>query len=96
VEPYEERKDEFQNEQYQNAIDEMEEDVDDEMTVKETAMQIANESIGDYVSKHSQNGTPYINDNLIRADFECSQNDAKAIKDLLKRQFSDEQLKEYL
>jgi len=96
VEPYERRKDEFQNEQYQQAIEEMEDEPDDEMTVKETAMQIAEDGVGEYVSAHSQNGTPYINDNLIRADFDCSQNDAKAIKDLLNRQFSESQLEQYL
>lgn len=95
VEPYEERKDEFQNEQYQNAIDEMEDDVDDEMTVKEVAMEIADGKIGAYVSRHSQNKTPYINQNLIRADYELSQNDAQAVKDLLGRQFTEEQLEEY-
>lgn len=95
VEPYEERKAEFQNKQYQNAIDEMEDDVDDEKTVKEIAMEIADGKIGEYVSRHSQNKTPYINQNLIRADYELSQNDAQAVKDLLGRQFSTEQLEDY-
>jgi hypothetical protein len=95
VEPYEERKAEFQNEQYQNAIDEMEDDVDDEKTVKEIAMEVADGSIAEYVSRHSQNKTPYINQNLIRADYELSQNDAQAVKDLLGRQFTEEQLEEY-
>lgn len=96
IEPYEERKNKFQNEQYANAIEEMEEDVDDEKTVKEVAMEIAEDSIGDYVDKHSQNNTPYINKTLIRADHELSHNDAKAVKDLLSRQFSEEQLKDYV
>lgn len=96
IEPYEERKNQFQNEQYANAIEEMEEDIDDEKTVKEVAMEIAQDSIGDYVDKHSQNNTPYINKTLIRADYEMSHNDAKAVKDLLSRQFSEEQLKDYV
>jgi len=96
VEPYEERKDTFQAEQYQNAIEEMEEDVDDEKTVKEIAMEIADGNIEPYVSEHSQNKTPYINQNLIRADYELSQNDAQAVKDLLGRQYNTEQLKQYV
>lgn len=95
IEPYEKRKDTFQSEQYQNAIDEMEDDVEDEMSVKEVAMEIADGSIGDYVARHSQNNTPYINDNLIRIDYELSQNDAQAVKDLLQRQFSESQLESY-
>jgi len=95
VEPYEERKDTFQSEQYQEAIDEMEDDVDDEMTVKEVAMEVADGDMSKYVSRHSQNKTPYINQNLLRADYELSQNDAQAVKDLLKRQYTEEQLEEY-
>lgn len=95
VEPYENRKGEFQREQYQNAIDEMEDEVDDEKTVKEIAMEVADGSIAEYVSRHSQNKTPYINQNLLRADYELSQNDAQAVKDLLNRQFTEEQLEDY-
>lgn len=95
TEPYERRKGEFQAEQYQEAIDEMQDDVDDEMTVKEVAMEIADGDVENYASRHSQNNTPYINQNLIRADYELSQNDAQAVKDLLGRQFTEEQLEEY-
>lgn len=93
---YEERKTDFQNQQYQNAIDEMEDDVDDEKSVKDVAMEIADGNIGEYVSKHGQNNKPYINANLIRADYELSQNDSKAVKDLLERQFDEPQLKEHI
>jgi len=92
---YEERKDEFQLEQYQDAIDQMEDEVEDEMSVKEVAMQIADGEMARFVERHSQNKQPYINWNLIRADKELSQNDAKAVRDLLKRQFGDEQLDNY-
>jgi hypothetical protein len=95
VEPYEERKQEFQREQYEQAIDEMTDDVDDEMTVKEVAMEIADGTLGDYVDTHSQNGTPYINQNLIRVDYDLSQTDSQAVKDLLNRQFTESQLAEH-
>lgn len=96
VEPYEERKNTFQNQQYQEALDEMEDDADDERTVKEIAMDIADGQIDQYVSEHSQNKTPYINQNLIRADHELSQNDAQVVKDLLNRQFTEERLAQYV
>lgn len=96
VASYEARKNEFQDELYQDAIDEMGDDPDDEKSVKEVAMEIANGEIADYVDRHNQNNTPYINDRLIRADYELSQNDAKAVKDLLNRQFSKEELENHV
>jgi len=96
VEAYERDKKEFQDKQYQQAIEELEDDIDDETSVKDIAMGIADGEIADYVDAHSQNGTPVIKETLIRADYEVSHNDAKAVKDLLKRQFSQSQLEEYV
>lgn len=93
---YEERKTAFQEREYQDAIEEMEEDVDNEMSVKDVAMEIADGELTNYVDKHSQNNTPYINDDLIRADYDLSQNDAKAVKALLNRQYSEDELKQYV
>lgn len=95
VENYEQRKDEFQAKEYAAAIDDMEDDVDDEMTVKEVAMEVANNDLEGYVSEHSQNNTYYINANLIRADYELSKSDAQAVKDLLHRQYDKDELQEY-
>lgn len=96
VEAYEERKDAFQDATYAEAIDTMTDDVDDEMTVKEVAMEIADGALSDYVSVHSQNGTPYINQSLIRSDYGLSQNDSSAVKSLLERQFDTEQLQDHV
>lgn len=93
---YEERKDAFQETTYAEAIDTMTEDVDDQMSVKEVAMEIADGALGDYVSVHSQNGTPYINQSLIGSDYDLSQNDASAVKSLLGRQFDREQLESHV
>jgi len=93
---YERKKSEFQTREYQKAIDEMEDDVDDEMSVKEVAMEIADGKMGSYVDRHNQNNTPYINADLIRADYGLSQNDSKGVKALLNRQFSEEELKQYV
>jgi len=96
VEPYEEAKTEFQNQEYERAIEEMDDETDDEQTVKEVALEIADGEIGEYVTEHNQNGSAYINANLIRADYELSLNDAQTVKDLLSRQFSETQLEEYI
>lgn len=96
ISDYDERKTKFQQREYQRAIDEMEEDVDDEVTVRDIATEIADGEVADYVGQHSQNGTAYINKDLIRADYELSLNDAKAVKSLLDQQFSADELEEYL
>jgi len=95
IEPYEERKDAFQAEQYQRALDEMEDDVDDEMTVKEVAMEIADGKPEQFVSRHGQTKEPYINKQLIRAEYELSHSDSQAVKSLLERQFTETDLEEY-
>lgn len=96
TDPYEKRKNTFQSEQYQSAIDEMEDDVDDEKTVKELATSIADGNLGGVVSEHSQNKQPYINKDLIRAEYELSQSDAQTVKALLEKQFDEERLKKYV
>jgi hypothetical protein len=95
IAPYEDRKDAFQSEQYQQALDEMEDEADDEMTVKEVAMQIADGQAEQFVSRHGQTKEPYINKQLIRAEHELSHSDAQAVKSLLERQFTETELEEY-
>ena len=95
VSEYKDRKEVFQNDLYEKAISQMEDDVDDEKSVKDVAVEIADEKVEDYVSVHNQNKTPYINTNLIRADYEVSQRDAAAVKDLLERRFNTEELEQY-
>jgi len=93
---YEQRKNAFQAEQYAEAIEEMEDEVEDEQSVKEIAMDVADNRLGEFVSRHSQNGRVFINKELLRAEFELSLSDAKAVKSLLDRQFSTEQLETYV
>jgi hypothetical protein len=95
IENYEQRKEAFQNDQYDEAIEQMDDEADDEKSVKQIAMEIADGGIGDYISRHNQNNSPYINKGLIRADYELSQNDSKLVKDLLQRQFDSNQLESH-
>ncbi len=96
VQAYEERKSEFQAEQYADALDEMEEDVDDEQSVKEIAVEVANENLEQFVSSHTQNGRAYINKNLLRANYDLSHSDANAVKSLLDQRFDSEELEQYV
>lgn len=95
IEAYEARKTKFQAEEYADAIDEMEEDVEDEQSVKEIAVEVANGQLEDYVSRHTQNGRAYINKDLLRAQFDLSLNDANAVKSLLDQRFGPDELDQY-
>lgn len=89
VEPYEEKKSAFQDEFYKKTIEELsdeEEDEDDEKSVSDMADDIANNGVEKVVSEHGHTGEPYINAQLIRAEYETTHDDAKAIKSLLEKQ----------
>lgn len=90
VEPYEKMKTEFQDKFYEKTIEKLEpeEDTEDsEKTVKEWATDIAKDGIENVVSEHGNTGEPYINAQLIRAQYETTHDDSKAIKSLLEKQF---------
>jgi len=93
VERYEERKAEFKDELYADAIGAAEDDEDaDETTPKDIAQDIADEGIGEYVSRHGSTKQPYINKDLIRVEKDLSHSDASAVKTFLEKSFSKEQL----
>lgn len=95
VEPYEKRKSEFQNEFYERTLDTLEDDDDDrdeEEDIEKITARIANNGASKLVDTHNQTGEPYINQELIRAFHDLPKSDARAVKSLLERQFSDEEL----
>jgi len=87
VEAYEDRKEAFKAELYQEAIGayDDEEDGDDQPTPKDVAEEIVNGDVNEYLSEHGGNGRQYVDQELIRADFELSHRDAKAAKKLVER-----------
>lgn len=96
VEPYEETKAEFQEEFYQKTIDKLEDadedDEDEELTIREVATEIASGDLSKFVSRHNQTNDPYINKDLIRAEYEVSHSDARGVKSLLEQQFTKEEI----
>lgn len=96
INPYEDRKGEFQEEFYQEVIDSLQDeeevDADDEKSVKDIATEIAANGFSQYVSEDKKSKRPYINWNLIRAEYDVSQNDARAVKSLLEKQFDESDL----
>jgi len=98
IEEYETRKTKFQAEEYADAIDEMaaEEELDDSKSVQEIATEIANGNLDKLVSSHGQTGRPYINKELLRAEYGLSHSDSKAVKGLLEQQFGTDELEKYV
>jgi len=86
VDAYEERKEVFKRELYEDAIaaydDEQEEA---NLDPSEVADKIVDDGVSDYVSEHGGNGRRYVDQELIRADFGLSHRDAKATKKIIER-----------
>jgi gluconate kinase len=88
---YEERKGAFQQEMYERTIQELEGAEEDEeaeqLSVKDIADKIESGGLDDVVSQHAQTNQPYINDDLIRAEYSLSHSDARTVKSLLEKRF---------
>jgi len=92
IETYESRKSEFQERIYEETIAALEPDdetdEDEGQSVKEIATELAKDGIEEVVSEHGNTGEPYINKDLIRAQFDISHEDARAVKSLLDKQIT--------
>jgi len=87
IDNYEGRKNTFQEELYQDAIDEMNgEDEDDGVDTKSLANTIVENKLTEYVSIHNGNKMKYVDKELLRADYELSLNEAKAVKRMIERE----------
>ena len=103
VEKYEAKKDEFLEDFYEETIAELrDEEVDEDdgdapedMSAKDIAEELAGQ-VERVISKHNVTGEPYVDKELIRAEYDVSHRDAKSIKSLLERQFSTEELAQYV
>jgi ABC-type dipeptide/oligopeptide/nickel transport system ATPase component len=91
VATYEERKGKFQQQMYDDtiaALEEVEEEEEDSgMSVQQVADDIADGGLEDVVSEHGQTKQPYINKDLIRAQYDVSHSDARTVKSLLEKRF---------
>lgn len=85
---YQERKEAFTDEINQGALDDAREDEEEEESKppKQIAMEIADGNVQSYLAEHNTTGEPYINKDLIRAEFGLSHSDARAVKSLLEKQ----------
>lgn len=90
IEQYEQEKAQFQEAMYDRTIMELEGDEDDEteeLTVKDIANEIATGGLDDVVSVNNRTNDPYINKDLIRAEYDLSHSDARAVKSMLEKDF---------
>jgi hypothetical protein len=89
---YEERKEAFKKELYEEAIDAYEEDEEDDgRQPSEVADEIVDGGVSGYMSEHGGNGRRYVDQELIRAEFGLSHRDAKAAKKLVEKHIEGSQ-----
>jgi hypothetical protein len=97
IEAYEHEKAQFQNRIYEETIQTLEDgeeetDNDSGMSVKEVADEIAEGGLEQVVSQHGQTKQPYINKDLIRAEYDLSHSDARSVKSVLEKRFEIEEI----
>ena len=86
AEDYEAKKNAFQAELYQDAIDEREGVEEEEKGPKDIYEEIVgNGGVQPYVSLHGNTGEPYVDPELLELEYDVSQRDARKIKKLLER-----------
>lgn len=90
VENYERRKKAFQADVYAETIAALEDDDEEEEEERKSPMEIADDiqdgDIDTVVSENNRTGELYIDHQLIRAQFDTTHDDAKAVKSILEKQ----------
>ncbi|MFC6875429.1 hypothetical protein [Halobellus marinus] len=92
VDAYEERKEAFKDELYEEAIAAYDDDEgDDGKTPDEIADEIIDEGVSKYVSEHNGNGRLYVDKDMIRVKYDISHHDATAVKKFVEQSVDLEQ-----
>lgn len=92
---YLEKKNQYQSEQYKKAGSSGGDEDDDVSEIKEIANQLRDGDLGLVIGEDGRTGDPMIDVGLIRAEFGLSGPDAKAVKSVLERDYSTEDLEDY-
>jgi len=82
---YEDRKEAFKTELYDEAISAYDDEDEDEMSPSEVADEIIDSGVSEVVSEHGQNGMLYVDKDIIRVKHDLSHRDATAVKKLVER-----------
>lgn len=88
AEKYEARKDDFQEQLYQDALDAVSEsgEGEDGPDLRGIADEIMDECLSEYVSVHKGNKMKFVNKSLIKADYGLSHRKADTVKQLVERE----------
>lgn len=91
IKPYEERKEQFQEEFYEKTIEKLSDgdtdsDTKEKLEPADVAEQILSGGLTAVTDTNGKTGEPYINKDLIRAEYEISHADARAAKSMVEKQ----------
>ena len=90
AEPYEQRKESFKSELYEEAIaayddSDPEDEEDKKSQLKQVSDEIVDEGVSEYVSEHGGNGRLYVDKDMIRVDYDLSHHDAAVVKKIVEK-----------
>jgi len=99
VDPYEERKQSFQSDFYEETIDELrgeegDNEEEDDKSLEEWADDVEETGLDDVIDRHSQRNTPYISKDLLRDAHSVTHREARGIKKILENRYTQDQLEE--
>lgn len=92
---YIEKKNEFQQEAYEDAASSNEDDGEGSNEIKRVVRDILDGDTAYYITEHGGTGKPMVNGDIIGVKYNLSRRDAKAAKAMVKNQLSDEELEKY-
>jgi len=95
VAAYEQRKESFKEDLYEDAIaayDEEDGEEDESKDPRDVADEIVDNGVSDVVSEHGRNGTMYVDKDIIRVEYGLSHRDASTVKKFVEKQADLERL----
>jgi len=93
---YEQRKEEFKEELYQQAIEAQEESNDEDTSPQDIVDGITDDDLSEIVREHGRTGEPIVDKDLVRSQFDTSHADARAVKSLVEQQHSESELAQFI
>lgn len=93
-EEYEEKKDAFQEKEYREAQEDMEDGSGDADSPVDSAIEevVNNDRLEEVVSEHGSTGRKYVDADLLQYQFDLSQNEAKRAKSVIEKQVDPEEV----
>lgn len=98
VAAYEPRKDEFMDEFIGDIVDKANEqlEADEEQTPKEIVESISESDLDGVVREHGRTGAPIVDKDLVRAQFDRSHADSRAMKSLIEQEYDESDLERFI